>query len=480
MPFTDEEKNLEQWKRDVIGMDHRDLDPRAQDKGNVYNHFINHIKVFTTSVLSGEAHGYNYMNDATGVLRGYLNEGSKLPDDWWEIATEIGEGKKADANAIARVMKPRRNNKYVYDTFMPAYRAIKENFDKRFKLFSWIFDHARYTAERDALKALSGLMQALTGDTKETLDRQYRTHVSEVAFSKAEEKALRREDNLARKEHKKAKTNNVVSEKKEVVVEEDNIKLEPQNDKPEENKFQVEINPAEFDYVNDKIYENLSATERGQKLREENSFKNAMMKQIMNCIRHSRIPEDLKRTKAISQIYEELMEYAVDVICDTCDDYEREPDAFDNIHNMMDVFAKTMFEKAYTSLDGFKIPEEKKLIAAQRLANLFLTKATPVGFTPEKYGKYGNNYAIKFRDNVIELMKKDTEYNIAESIYGKILDDTMNELGSREAYAVDRNDLKSSNNNVTYREYYEAHKKIDDVDINAIRDEDVANFFKNK
>jgi hypothetical protein len=91
-----------------------------------------------------------------------------------EILKEMGDAKKKD----------------VYTSLMPVYTAIKENFDKRFKLFSWIFDHARYTAERDSIKALSGLMQALTGDSKNEIDRNYAMFRDKVKLDRNGEKNL--------------------------------------------------------------------------------------------------------------------------------------------------------------------------------------------------------------------------------------------------------------------------------------------------
>jgi hypothetical protein len=84
------------------------------------------------------------------------------------------------------------------------YRAVKENFDKRIKLFSWIFDHARYTAERDTLKALSGLMQSLTGDGQRQIDGRLSIFQKQVTLSDAVEKSIKACVDDDRKEYKKA------------------------------------------------------------------------------------------------------------------------------------------------------------------------------------------------------------------------------------------------------------------------------------
>mgnify|MGYP006923249379 CR=1 FL=1 len=65
--------------------------------------------------------------------------------------------------------------KAVYDTFMPAYRALSESFARR-SIFQWIFNHAQYTAERDAIRGLRGLMMCLTAKTSEELRLEYNSY----------------------------------------------------------------------------------------------------------------------------------------------------------------------------------------------------------------------------------------------------------------------------------------------------------------
>jgi hypothetical protein len=51
----------------------------------------------------------------------------------------------------------------------------------------------------------------------------------------------------------------------------------------------------------------------------------------------------------------------------------------------------------------------EKLIAAQKIADIMLNKLTVVGFEKEKYGKYGECYAVKDETTAIEVqMFKDT------------------------------------------------------------------------
>jgi hypothetical protein len=103
--------------------------------------------------------------------------------NWWKNAVS---GKRVE-NVLPKLENPTANDKEtVYDTFMPAYRALKESFEKRWKI-EYIFNHAQYTAERDSLKALENVMKNLTGDGKEGIDAAYAKHKASLPYSNINE-----------------------------------------------------------------------------------------------------------------------------------------------------------------------------------------------------------------------------------------------------------------------------------------------------
>lgn len=191
---TAEQNNLGQWKMEVMGMDFVHIYGAEQKHADTYGRFMQHLKMFTTKLFSGDTSEFENFR-MTGFVR---HATTKLPEDWWEIATKVGEGKVVENNPL----KGAAHKDDVYNAFLPAYRAIKENFDKRFKLFSWIFDHARYTAERDSLKTLSGLMQSITGDSKQTLEERYMAYKAEVTLNPKADKILKAQVDKARKLNK--------------------------------------------------------------------------------------------------------------------------------------------------------------------------------------------------------------------------------------------------------------------------------------
>ena len=62
---------------------------------------------------------------------------------------------------------------------MPAYRAIKEKFEKR-SFLQFIFNHAQYVAERDSLRAIEGVVTTLTGEGKAGLEAAYAQYKEEL------------------------------------------------------------------------------------------------------------------------------------------------------------------------------------------------------------------------------------------------------------------------------------------------------------
>ena len=90
-----------------------------------------------------------------------LDERVNNPDRFWKVAMASRGNKK-----INKAMPSIQGNytKPVYSLFMPAYRALKDRFEQR-SFWQWFTNHAQYTAERDCIRALEGIMRSLTGDS---------------------------------------------------------------------------------------------------------------------------------------------------------------------------------------------------------------------------------------------------------------------------------------------------------------------------
>ena len=122
------------------------------------------------------------------------------------------------------------------------YRALKERNDKRW-FFERIFNRKQYIAERDSLKALTGLMMSLTGESKEDINKvlsEYKEAMHDSGRTSEERRAEAARIKEAAKENgpqiiedysipdieKKATHNEEIKEKIEVDIEVDTKDIE--------------------------------------------------------------------------------------------------------------------------------------------------------------------------------------------------------------------------------------------------------------
>ena len=188
------------WKIFAAEMDFYDFGKNGPKTEETYTYFTNFVKQHVEKAINGKSPYLKGINE---------DDNRELPDNWWEVAIGIYNGKKIIPNVVdddssvdsaveeveetpAQILRQIAGGsaEETYAALLPVYTALRENYDSRFKLFSWIFDHARYTAERDSMRALSGMIQALTGDSKEELDRRYREFKAQVKLTPDQKKKL--------------------------------------------------------------------------------------------------------------------------------------------------------------------------------------------------------------------------------------------------------------------------------------------------
>ena len=128
-------------------------------------------------------------------MTGFINEyfGKELsdrgiPTDWWDSALKVRAGKQPENNPIALVESEYDKEKIMRE-LMPAYRALKESYSKRW-FFEIIFNNKAYTAERDAIKAMEGLMMATTGMNLKEIDAELKAHQKGIVETAEEKKSI--------------------------------------------------------------------------------------------------------------------------------------------------------------------------------------------------------------------------------------------------------------------------------------------------
>ena len=391
-----------------------------------------------------------------------------------------GEIRIRDMRAYAQELSDAKNPSVEQLSTLLNYANALENTNKN-RPFWWRAIHwIRNSAEKRYAEQIRDTAKTLLGDN---------LSAAEIILTQQDAPNLKSdmETLLAQtiaKEKNPSPTNNLQAKtttNKENINKENSVQKEKTTEEsksiPENNDLKsvpIVVNINDVPPQNDKSLADLTATERFEKLQSTTSFKKDMMKEIMSYLKDSPITESNKHSMVMNKIYNELMEHAKEVGCEAYDDSVNLNEDYNSINSMMQLAATTMFENAYDALNGFKLPIEKKLVAAQKLSNLFLTKATPIGFYPDKFGKFANNYAIKNRDNVIQKMQYDPEHEINEALNNKIINDAMNVLYSREKCTFAQNDVKITET--------EDSKHFNSIDFNAINlddipDEDVPTFF---
>lgn len=174
--LTPKQKELSTWELRVDTMDVFEMpsDYEASKHTKAYKRFTGYVKEWLTRTLTGKENDNDF--DSLEYDRG------DVPKNWWDIAMKVGSGKKV-VNTIPEIDDAGALDKQtVYNKLLPVYRALKESFDKR-PFYHWLTQHSCYTAERDTINALSGLMQSLTGDTQEGIDNALAIYRKDVVSS---------------------------------------------------------------------------------------------------------------------------------------------------------------------------------------------------------------------------------------------------------------------------------------------------------
>ena len=182
-----EAKRLQEWETVVDAMNAFPMHSKfaAAKETDKYARFTGYLKEYVTDMLSGS--GYRIPKIEGVCNKGLLVvtfAGNKFPKDWWETAIDVANGKKVESplpsidtlkeNTFGDMDK-RAQKDNIYTAFMPIYRALKEKNDKRW-FFERLFNRKQFMAERDALKALTGLMMSLTGETKNEINNALREY----------------------------------------------------------------------------------------------------------------------------------------------------------------------------------------------------------------------------------------------------------------------------------------------------------------
>ena len=207
MPRTDIElaQEIKRWKNYLSSVEQIPLNKghKYADENDIYERLMNHIKNWIEGEFGYRTNSYDQLQalsegrrtqesrDLESATDGYF---TLIKDEWYEAALT---GKKELKDAIPHYIggisggkssKIKDVRKQVESTFFPAYRALKESFDRR-SVFQWFSNHRQYIAERDALKVMANLIKSVTGLSEKQINaavKEQQGRISDTAVQAAE------------------------------------------------------------------------------------------------------------------------------------------------------------------------------------------------------------------------------------------------------------------------------------------------------
>ena len=151
---------------------------KAYKEKDTYLKFTAYMQEYLSRMMSGDA-SRAPQNNVWSYNLNSMFQSNPLPEDWWEHAMNVRKGGNLENNPLAVYTQRTNEGKdAVNEAIMPMYRAVKERFDRRW-FFEFFFNHAEYTAERDTLKAMEGLIMATTGQSVKDIQAELKAHQAE-------------------------------------------------------------------------------------------------------------------------------------------------------------------------------------------------------------------------------------------------------------------------------------------------------------
>ena len=418
-------QNLQVWESRVANTDNFTIPERYMLNGakGKYARFTGFIEAWITEAFQ---HTDDTVSDDASLMQfGRLElDMSKIKDDWFKHAQNVAIGKETEANLpTTKENATDADKKIIYDTFLPAYRAIKERFEKR-SFWQFIFNHAQYVAERDSLRAIEGVVTTLTGEGKAGLEAAYAQYKIELPTSNTIE-ALAHESVRADVEKVEAARAEEVAKE---IAHQNAIEEEKQKEKEE---------------IMAKNASDLTCEDQAKVLFDDDGFKKSTEDSLLSAVDKSKFMA--KKTIIKPMLYAPLTFEAMK-FNQKYDNYVADESSKEELENMVAEQAKAMYKVAFTKLMAFKLDLKDRIVAAQKITDTILNSATPVAFNQKDFGKYGKNFALKDDEFIRGVI---SENGVA--VDDAAINEAKNELGAfdkekvqiREAMDVANSNAKS-------------------------------------
>lgn len=370
-------QKLQIWEGRVANMNGFAIPERYELSGakGKYARFTGFVEMWITEAFQHTDDVIS--NDADLMKFGRLElDMSKIKNDWFKHAQDIATNKATEANLpTTKDNITDEEKKIVYDTFLPAYRAIKEKFEKR-SFWQFIFNHAQYVAERDSLRAIEGVVTTLTGEGKAGLEAAYAQFKEELPSTNVADAIVHESNRMFLEKMEQIDAEAAAQAEKEIAL---------QNAIEEEKR-------KEQEEITAKSAGDLTCEDQAKVLLDDEGFQKSTEGSLLSAVDKSKFTA--KKTIIKPMLYTPLAAEAMK-FNQKYDNYVADESSKEELENMVAEQAKAMYKVAFTKLMAFKLDLKDRIVAAQKITDLVLNSATPVAFKQNEYGKYGNNFALK-------------------------------------------------------------------------------------
>jgi hypothetical protein len=362
---------------------------------NKYNRFTEYTREWLLGIITNDT---NKQNDIHTSEFGDIHTQNEIKNNWWKLAIKRSSSKR-DIEALPyQASYDDKKRDIVYDQFLPAYRAIKESFDRR-PFWHWLTKHAQYTAERDSLKAIKGIIISLTGTKPSDIDSVYADYCEKLNTNVEQ-----------------------VQEAPQEVREDSRVAI----DMDIQNDIQNNLQKQSVKLSYDQQVKNRRKT--------DNNYNIDTMRQLFSALQKA------ERLVA-SNIYAKIMSTVLPMSEALNAQLDAEPNEAEQ-HKIMAQTTTAIFDKTFKLMQASNMDTVDKLVATQMITNILLVRYSPAGLEHDKFGKYADNYIVKNEKAVRNCMEENNEDCVnLESGFIEVMKETNKALGlDKEIIFVENND----------------------------------------
>ena len=337
-----------------------------------------------------------------------------LQPNWWDVALKGNKPEGSDLPKFednVEADKKAEAKDAVYDKLLPAYRTLKESFEKRWWI-EFIFNHRQYTAERDALKVVTNMLLAMTGDSMEKLNERYEVYKEEVPTNNITE--------MQRILEARKLFDNTIKAQEEADNEKALKALE---------EYKEQVKQEELEEIENKSFDEITTQDKLTMAKNEEDFQEKLKADLGAVINEK--PD--KRFAAVRKVM--LGSHVLNPLLDEAQKfcYRFDTAVNDGVNNegleeVVKEGVNNMFKVALNATKNLKFTDVKdRITIAQKLTDIMVNRATPVSFSFYDYTEYGKGFTVLKDSDVIRSAMEDVDKTVvneaidsAKDAFGKL------------------------------------------------------------